>query len=267
MKRMPLFAVLLALPLCVSASVLRPSVVIYGEVRDPYGIRLREGAQVSLYSGTNELVRTNVGLHPGNICYKLILDVHDPLTAGPGQVKPGDAVQVVVKIGGAVQSQIGAAPVTVPGDGTYMRVNVLLGTDADGDGLPDEWEQMVIANSGGAATALGDIGPDKDLDGDGADDDEEFWNGSFAFLAGDVLRLSSLREVNDRFEIKLFTADGAVYSVETAATLATPDWTACPLALTETDPVTGTQFRGTGGLMAVYLVSVDRSAYFRLRLH
>lgn len=265
MKRMVLPAVVVLLAVLAGASILRPSVVVYGDVRDPYGIRLREGAQVSLFSGTVERVRGNVGRYPGNICYKLILDVHDPVTAVAGEVQPGDTVQVVVRIGGTVRPQVNAASVKVPGDGNYVRKDLLLGTDADGDGLPDEWEQMVMANSGGAANTLDDIGPGKDLDGDGADDDEEFWYGSFAFLPGDELRLESLREVDGRFEIRLLTVAGADYVVETAQSISASEWMACQLALTSTGPVMGTEFHGTGGFMKVYLVSADRSAYYRLR--
>ena len=50
--------------------------------------------------------------------------------------------------------------------------------DGDGDGLPDAWEQALIAAAGGGKT-LADIRPDGDEDGDGLPDLNPLFNPIF----------------------------------------------------------------------------------------
>jgi hypothetical protein len=263
LKAMLLFPALVAA--CAPAATLRPSAIVYGEVRDAYGIRLNDETQVSAFLGTNEVARTTVGVYPEGANYRMALDVYDPLTAAAGQVKPGDIVSIRVKMGASFQPTIGNMFFIAPGDGACVRVDLIIGQDTDHDGLPDAWEQMVIANSGGAATNLAGVGPGKDLDRDGMTDDQEFWYGSFAFLAGDELKVDSLRLLNGRYTFRFLTVLGSTYRVEASPALVSAAWATCSISLSDTGDVAPVEFQGNGDFMTVYIVPAGRTSYYRLR--
>jgi hypothetical protein len=265
MKRI-IFAGCLALGAGVAwTATMRPSAVVYGDLRDAYGIRLSAGASVSAFSGSNEVARVSVGTYPRGVNYKLAIDVYDSLTAQPGQVTPGDPLVLRVKVGAQYQPLIGNVTLDAPGDGAIVRRDLVIGEDTDGDGLPDAWERMVIANSGGAVTNLSQVGPGRDLDGDGMSDDQEFWYGSFAFLPGDELRVSAMKKAGNRYAFTFLSVLGAVYRVETTPDLVHVAWSACPVALTESGAAEPVEFAGDGQFMTVYIELVAKASSYRLR--
>lgn len=247
-------------------ATLRPSVIVHGQIRDAFGVRLKSGADVSCFLGTNEVARSVVGAYPEGENYRLFLDVGDPLTAAPGGVKPGDTVQIRVKMGGAFQPLIGPASFAAPGDGVPRRADFIIGTDSDGDGLPDAWEQMVIANSGGVATNLAGVGPGRDLDGDGMSDDQEFLYGSFAFLPGDALEFDRMKRGRDRSSFTFLSVAGAVYRVESSPTLGAPSWSSAAVALAENDALSTTEFPGNGNWITFFIAPSGSGAVYRLRV-
>ena len=169
-----------------SAATLRPSTIVYGAIRDSYGIWLSpDSAMVSAFLGTNEVARTTIRPQLSGANYRFEVNVCDPASASPADVTPGATVALRVRIGLDFQPLIGTNTFVVLGNGETVNRSLILGVDSDGDGLPDAWEWMVIANSGGLISNLSQVGPGRDLDGDGVPDDQEFFNGSFAFLPGD----------------------------------------------------------------------------------
>jgi len=177
------------------ASTKRPSVIVYGMIRDSFGIRLpQDSAMVGAFLGTNETARTTIRPLLAGANYRFDVNVSDPLTATPKEIKPGDLVSIRVRVGGVLQPTIGNSTFIAQGDGPGVNINLVLGVDSDGDGLPDDWEWLMIANSGGQVTNLSQVGPGHDLDGDGVPDDQEFRNGTFAFLPDDLLRMANLTQ-------------------------------------------------------------------------
>jgi hypothetical protein len=71
----------------------------------------------------------------------------------------------------------------------FTRLDLTLGEDSDGDGLPDAWERMLIAALGGGLT-LQDIRPDDDTDGDGLSNLQEYLAGTYAFDPDDGFELN-----------------------------------------------------------------------------
>jgi hypothetical protein len=255
-----------------SAATLRPSMIVYGVVRDSYGIRLSaDAATVSAFLGTNEVARTTTKVQPAGANYRFEVNVSDPLTAGANEVTPGAVVTLRVKMGGTVQPTIGTNTLVAQGNGAVVNLNLVLGVDSDGDGLPDDWERMVIANSGGQASSLTQVGPGHDLDGDGMAVDQEFWYGSFAFLPGDELRMNSLtRHENGRFSFTFTPVQGATYWVETASSLEGPGWSVIPVAFTETGDLSEYEF--TGGdftlgaqVLTIFFEPLGPAHFYRLR--
>lgn len=248
------------------AATMRPSVIVYGQVRDAYGIRLASGEQISAFKGTNEAGRTYAVASPDGMSYHLSMDVYDPSTAASNQVQPGDAVQMKVKIGANFQPTIGTNGFAAPGNGAPVRVDLVIGTDSDGDGLPDAWEQMAVANSGGGATNINQVGPGRDLDGDGMPDDQEFWYGSFAFLAGDELRITTFDPDSGRYRFSFLTVGGVAYAVEQTTNLLSGVWSPTPTALSAGGALATGDFTGTGDFMDVYIGAATNVTY-HYRLH
>jgi hypothetical protein len=265
--RVHLWLALLSVACAISASTLRPSTIVYGVIRDSYGLRLPpDSAFVGAFFGTNETARTTIRPQPAGANYRFDVNVSDPMTAGPKEVTPGAAVSIRVRMGNVLQSTIGNNSFTAQGNGGSANINLVLGVDTDGDGLPDDWEWLMIANSGGLVSSLSQIGPGRDLDRDGVPDDQEFWNGTFAFLPDDLLRLESLsRHANGRLSFSFLPIQGATYSVEFTPGLETPAWTLCPISLTETGPVSpGTVTAGTQWI-TLYVEPGSPKRFWRLR--
>jgi hypothetical protein len=138
-----------------SAVTQRPSMLVYGIIRDSYGITLSpDSATVSAFIGTNEVARTAIRPQPNGANYRLEVNVCDPLTAKPQDVKPGATLTIRARYGTVLSPSIGPNTVVAQGDGRAVRLDLILGVDSDGDGLPDDWEWMVIANSGGTEVQI-----------------------------------------------------------------------------------------------------------------
>ena len=80
------------------------------------------------------------------------------------------------------------AKIGQPGEETLL--NLTLGEDTDGDGLPDAWERALL----GQGKTLSDINPGDDTDGDGMSNLDEYISGNYAFDKNDGLRLDIVQK-------------------------------------------------------------------------
>jgi hypothetical protein len=251
-----------------SAVTQRPSMLVYGVIRDSYGIALSpDSATVSAFLGTNEVARTAIRPQPNGANYRLEVNVTDPITAKPKDVTPGATLTIRARYGTVLSPTIGNNTFLARGDGSAVQIDLVLGVDSDGDGIPDDWERMLIANSGGALSNLNQIGPGTDFDGDGVSDLAEFFAGSFPFLASDVLRMSSLTtHANGRFSFSFTSVNGVAYEVLTAPTLDAATWQVCPISLTESGTLIAGTVTGTGGVLRIYFApGAPITQFYRLR--
>lgn len=196
-----------------------PHHAVYGVVRDEMGSPLASAsAEVLLEAGGNPVVRTSVvpGMEPG-ANYRL----HIPLDSGttpdlykPTALRPTVPFRMRVRIAGATYLPIemsGAANLwTRPG--AASRVDLTLGVDSDGDGLPDAWERAIIQMLG-AEWTLTDVQPGDDADGDGIANLDEYLAGTYAFDPADgfLLDIAALTDAGPELE---FTAiRGRTYTI------------------------------------------------------
>ena len=266
MKLRVAFLVLISAGL-VSAATLRPSMIVYGVIRDSYGLRLPpDSALVGAFLGTNEVARTAIKQQPLGANYRFDVNVSDPQTAGTNDVTPGAPVAIRVRMGAVLRPSIGNYTFIAQGNGGTANINLGLGIDSDGDGLPDDWELLMIANSGGQISNLSQIGPGHDLDRDGVPDDQEFWNGTFAFLPDDLLRMNDLaRHANGRLSFRFLPVQGVNYSVEFTTTLEAPTWTLCPISTTETGPLVAGFVTGGNQWITLFVDPGSPTRFWRLR--
>ena len=217
-----------------------PYHVLYGMVRNEWGDPISvAGAQVFLESSTSSSLVTPVtlNLNPG-INYELSV----PMDAGTAAdlykltaLRPADSFRLKVKIG-----QMTYLPIEMAGNISQIgrpaqstRLDLTLGEDSDGDGLPDAWERALIAALGGNLT-LADIRPNDDSDGDGISNLNEYLSGTYAFDPSDGFSLT-LVGINQGASVLEFLAiRGRTYTLESSLDLR--QWTPVQFRVTADGP-------------------------------
>ncbi len=215
-----------------------PAHEIYGMVRNESGRPLDAGeGTILLNSGSTEITRTpsdpiiGIGLN-----YSLKVPMDSGIFAGIYQVsalKPNLPFTIRVVING-----INHVPIQMQGNiwqigkpGLRTRLDLLLGVDSDGDGLPDSWEQLMIdSDATGQLRTLADVKPGDDLDGDRLTNFEEFIIGSYALDQADGLKLEIISIANGMAHLQFVSVSGRSYHIKSSSDLKT--WTAAPFALT-----------------------------------
>lgn len=213
-----------------------PHHLVFGMVRDEYGNPLNiPGAQVILDSEGASEVRSAIvsGVEPG-LNYRLEIPVDSGTTADlykPSALRPVVPFRMRVRIGSTTYLPIemtGAAKVlTEPG--AASRIDLTLGVDSDGDGLPDAWELALLAASGSNGS-LRDIGPNDDTDGDGLTNLHEYLAGTYAFDPADGFALAIVSTSAGRSLLEFTALRGRTYAIHASADMTS--WTPIPFTLT-----------------------------------
>ncbi len=212
---------------------------VYGTVRDEFGNPLPStGTEVLLEVEGSILARSPVvtGVEPGTN-YRLRIPLDSGATPDvykPTALRPTVPFRMRVRVGNTVYLPIemtGAANLlTRPGESS--RVDLTLGVDSDGDGIPDAWERALIAALGGGL-GLGDIDPNADADGDGMSNLEEYLAGTYAFDPADGFDLGIVSTSQGRSLLEFTAIRGRAYSILGSVDMRT--WTPVSFAL-PTDP-------------------------------
>jgi hypothetical protein len=183
-----------------------PHHTLYGQVRDEWGNPINIGGEVILETSAGIKIKAEIAQarDPGTNYY-LEIPMDSGLTADaykPTALRPTVPFHLVVRINGInylpIEMKANFASLGLPGKRT--RMDLTLGEDSDGDGLPDAWERALLATLGGGN--LNAINPGDDSDGDGLSNLNEYLAGTYAF------------DPQDSFELKLTTANNAAASLE-----------------------------------------------------
>jgi hypothetical protein len=217
---------LFVLPETVEAFPPAPSHQIYGLVRNEYGEPLSvSGAQITLESTTGVQVSSIIvpGLDAG-VNYRLNLSMDSgvaPDSYKPTALRPTLPFLIRVKIGQATYLPIemsgNFSKLGIPAAST--RIDLTLGIDADHDGLPDAWQQLIRAMLGPNAK----IGPNEDADGDGISNLDEYRFGTFAFIPNEGFRLKLINQPGAKPLLEFTVATSHAYTVHSSTNLQT--WT------------------------------------------
>ncbi|MCX7867153.1 MAG: hypothetical protein N2438_08505 [Limisphaera sp.] len=224
-----------------------PHHIIEGVIRDPYGVPLSApSARILFETATGRVVETRLRPEMGRgLNYTLTL----PLDAGvtpelyrPSALQPLVPFRIRVRIGSTtylpIEMRANLATLGQPAQRT--RLDLTLGEDRDGDGLPDMWEYALIQQLGGGQT-LQDIRPGDDLDRDGLSNLQEYLAGTYAFDPGHALLLD-LREVQAGQAILEFTAvTGRTYQILVGHDLQT--WSVVPFKVAGSTEAPATEYR------------------------
>lgn len=225
-------AALLTMMSSVQAFPPAPHHLIYGLVRDELGNPLTaEDAELIFEtpSGIKLTSAIRFGDEPGRN-YQIAAPMDSGITSDaymPTALHPAAPFKIRVRIGGTVY-----LPIEMSGDyaslglpGKKTRLNLTLGVDSDGDGLPDAWERNLIAALR-LNQSIADITPGIDSDGDGMNNGDEYFAGTYAFDKQDGYDLTIKATQGNAATLEFMGIRGRTYSIH-----ASPDlvhWTQIP---------------------------------------
>jgi hypothetical protein len=204
-----------------------PDHTLYGTVRDERGRVLVPGsASVAISSSAGEIVRTVIAAQPEtgvNYVVRIPLDLGT--TGGLYRATAllptaGFSIRVIRDQDAYVPIEVSRVPPTIGQPGGRTRLDLTLGIDADGDGLPDAWEQALIDNDRtGRLRALGDVKPGDDLDGDGLTNLQEYHLGTYALDPVDGLTLAIVEVAGGAARLRFAVIAGRRYTIKASTDL------------------------------------------------
>jgi len=221
-----------------------PFHTLYGMVRDEHGNSLQvEGAEVVLYRGATEVLRQTIGtgrLLDQNYQIRLRMDMFRPGTQTYTGLatNAGEPFSLAIILNNIVYHPIEmSTPRAVGRPGQRIRLELTLGVDSVGDGIPDAWKQSQLSAAGILPDEngwnLGLITRDGDFDGDGVSNWNEYLAGTYAVDPDDLLELQVIEKVDGYAHLRFFGLYGKTYSLESSPDLIT--WTATVIHLPEPD--------------------------------
>lgn len=219
-----------------------PFHTLYGMVRDENGQALRaDGGEIIFYREGVEFLRTPISETARidqNYQIRLRMDM---LRAGTQSYtglanSTGSAFSLGVVLNDIVYYPIEMSqPRAIGHPGERIRLDLTLGVDSDGDGIPDAWEQSQLYAGGVPPDEngwdLARIDRDGDFDGDGVSNWQEYIAGTFATDPTDYLALRILDTTAAHARLRFFGIYNKVYSLETSTDLQT--WTPADVYLSD----------------------------------
>lgn len=224
-SRVALCALCIAMGSSVWAFPPAPCHTIYGVVRDELGNPIMDSsAVVTLVTATGIQIKTCItpNLAPG-MNYRLQVPMDAGLTSDSyktNALKPTVPFTLNVTYGSVTY-----LPIELKGSyknlGKFAQsthLDLTMGVDSDGDGLPDAWEYELIAQLGGILT-LADIKPGDDSDGDGLSNIQEYLAGTYAFDPEDGIMLNIVGFNHGCPLLDFLTVKGRFYTIRASANL------------------------------------------------
>ena len=248
-----------------------PDVSYFGTVRDERGRPLDTAEGNVIVMGTSaELTRSPIDTARGRgINYRVHLPMDGNTVSGLYQtsaIRPTlpFTIKVVIRNSTYVPMQMVGQSWVAPKPGQNIRLDLNLGIDSDGDGLPDSWEQGLIdSDETGKLTSLADVKPGDEIDGDGLSNLLEYQIGTYALDRLDGLSLNIVEIKDGKVRLQFTTVAGRTYRIKSSADLRT--WADEPFATSSTSAA-GSYLRADDtGLIDVFIPTNARAKLsFRL---
>jgi len=252
-----------------------PYYTLYGMVRDQVGQTLTaEGAEVVLLKEGVEIGRTPITANRIDQSYELNVRM-DQTRSGTAlysdkAVSVGGLFSLVVEMNGSTFYPIEVSGTLEAGNGgERTRLDLTLGEDSDGDGLPDVWEQWQLYQAGQYPAAdgswdLSQISANGDFDGDGQSDGFEYIAGTFAGDATEVFGLEIKEKLAGNVRLEFYAITGKTYTIERSSDML--EWTRVNFATesAQNTPAAGHVAAGVGQVPVFLTPASDAKEFYRL---
>ena len=252
-----------------------PYYTLYGMVRDQVGQTLTsEGAEVVLLKEGVEIGRTPITANRIDQSYELNVRM-DQTRSGTAlysdkAVSVGGLFSLVVEMNGSIFYPIEVSGTLEAGNGgERSRLDLTLGEDSDGDGLPDVWEQWQLYQAGQYPAAdgswdLSQISANGDFDGDGQSDGFEYIAGTFAGDATEVFGLEIKEKLAGNVRLEFYAITGKTYTIERSSDML--EWTRVNFATesAQNTPAAGHVAAGVGQVPVFLTPASDAKEFYRL---
>lgn len=252
-----------------------PYYTLYGMVRDQVGQTLTaEGAEVVLLKEGVEIGRTPITANRIDQSYELNVRM-DQTRSGTAlysdkAVSVGGLFSLVVEMNGSTFYPIEVSGTLEAGNGgERTRLDLTLGEDSDGDGLPDVWEQWQLYQAGQYPAAdgswdLSQISANGDFDGDGQSDGFEYIAGTFAGDATEVFGLEIKEKLAGNVRLEFYAITGKTYTIERSSDML--EWTRVNFATesAQNTPAAGHVAAGVGQVPVFLAPASDAKEFYRL---
>jgi hypothetical protein len=273
-----LFAVCAAVSSLLGVSIPQSPVVTYGLVRDEYGVPLKSASEAEVRlvraaaAGGTVYSRSAVTdqMLPG-VNYRLSLEIDSEGPSRTYAVLSGTEMKILCTVGGEEAILAPVSVFTTPKAGSAQRKDYTIGSDADGDGMPDAWEEWVLRCAGKSydAAAIAAFDPKSDADGDGMSNRAEFFAGTDPFLETEMFAITAFESVagTDRVKIRFTTRSNRKYHVVFSESLGeNAVWAPVPTSKKADGALDYEKYDGTGRVLTIYAPrSVEgASGFFRV---
>jgi len=254
----------------VASEIPLPPFTYHGEVVKWNGMAFgsNDSAQVVARLGSNVVDRCSLasGLYPSTN-YRLTI----PMSESPqsGKAQPGDTVTFEVYYDGTVHAVIDDAQLPVVGaPATFAVCNMVVGTDSNANGLPDEYEALLEPYYLMKGRALDEITSSDDFDGDGFSNLQEFLAGTVPVMGEDFPSIQKWTPLPAGwFAFTFMTAPGRTYTVQGADPHEMLEWSA-EIFSRVADRTPDETFLSTqdDGVVTLYLCPTNQAQLYQLQI-
>jgi hypothetical protein len=196
-----------------------PDHVFYGLVRDEMGFPLTSSAAMVILetaAGAQIKAMISPNLEPG-VNYRLAVPMDAGITDDlykPTALRPTVPFKIKVQMGKTVY-----LPIEMKGDfskmglpGQRTRLDLTLGEDANGDGLPDAWERALLATYG-LPKDLSNLHPTDHLNGNSLSIGQQYVAGVYAYDSREGFTVKAIRANDAVARLEFMAVMGRTYSV------------------------------------------------------
>jgi len=230
--------------------------------------------EVRLKAADGTLIAKTTTATGGETAYNYVLDVPLSSKTVSGHAHAGDKVtfEFVDPVGKIYNGLVSAGDAVIGRSGEKRNVDVMLATDANKNGIADEYEEAIAFMM--AAKGVKTYQPLADWDGDGMNNYQEYVAGTNPLDATDYLKITEMAAaagIDDYLAITFLAAEGRTYMFDAGECkdVEITDWKSALFAVEDPGAAMSravTTEPGATGPMTVFVKKDGENRYWRLKV-